>query len=179
MKLPLPIYESQKVGEQSDFDIVVGLDKNLVEQLKKYSNDESDVELQQNTGDYNRFSIGSYEEWYKKTRTPFALVQKNTGLLAALVWAGPKPAHEGCKCHAVAWRSYRPFRGTGIMKNFSKFVLDYYIEHTPNTNLWVKIKKENSGSLGLAKYLGFIEDETLATNESIILGKKVVEYINE
>src|SRR3989344_5796473 len=93
--LPLPVYENIKIADCTskdgeEFSIFVGLDKNLIEQLKKYSLDENDTELQKNTGDMKRFGLGSYEDWYKKERTPFALVQKNTNTLAALIWFGPK-----------------------------------------------------------------------------------------
>lgn len=178
MNLPLPIYESHKVGEQGEFDIFAGLDEKLIDQLKKYSLDEGDVDLQKNTSDNERFGTGSYENWYKKDRTPFVLVQRTTGRMAALAWLGPEPAHEGCKCHTVAWRSYEPFRGKGIMKPFTKFVLDFYSQNRPNTNFWAKLKRENTGSLHLAEYLGFVVDEKLSDEESMILGKKMVPYEN-
>jgi RimJ/RimL family protein N-acetyltransferase len=179
MKFPLPIYESIKIGEQGDFDVVVGLDKNLAEQLKKYSLDDTDIDLQKNTRDRKRFGEGSYEDWYKKIRTPFSLIHKGTGAMAGIVWFGPEPAHEGCTCHTSAFRSYAPFRGKGIMKGFAKFAMDFYLEQSPNTNLWAEVKKGNTASLNLLSYLGFTVDEKLSNETSIILGKKVVPYDSE
>ena len=88
---PLPIYRTIKIGEafskdKEKFFIIVGLDKKMIEQLKKLSIDENDIELQKNTSDLKRFGLGSYKNWYKKERTPFILVHTNTNTLAAIVW---------------------------------------------------------------------------------------------
>ena len=96
IQLPLPIYSSFPVGlvnakDGEEFSVIVGLDKDLVAQLKEKSLDESDVEIQSHTSDRKRFGEGSYEEWYAKERTPFSLVEKKTGALAGLAWFGPKP----------------------------------------------------------------------------------------
>lgn len=172
--LPLPIYETVHIADAvkdgEEFRIVVGLDRNLVEQLKNYSADESDVELQKNTGDKSRFSEGSYEEWYKKSRTPFALIYKKTGALAALAWFGPKPLGEKSprfgkereyekqdKWHTPAFRSYIPFRGKGLMKDFILFVMDFYKIKFPNVVLWAGVDDRNQSVLKLNAQLGFKE----------------------
>jgi len=175
--LPLPIYKSIHIADATGpegalFSVFAGLDENIAGELKKLSLDESDREIQENTDDRKRFGLESYEEWYKKIRTPFALIDKGSGKLAALAWFGPKPAHEGCKCHAAAWRSYPPFRGKGIMKNFTNFVIDFYMAKFPGTPLWVAIKKGNTRSFDLASKLGFKIDETLTDDQSIIMQKK-------
>ena len=188
MELPLPIYESYKIGEQDDFNIVVGLDKNLVAQLEKYSLDETDTELQKNTGDLARFGRGSYEDWYKKDRTPFALMHKNTNALAALVWFGPKPLgkksmkFEGTKevttesnWHTISFRSYPPFRGTGIMKNFSNFVLDFYKKEFPNVLFWTGTDSRNEPFKKLMFSLDFKPNEDASDLNSnwLVMTKKV------
>jgi RimJ/RimL family protein N-acetyltransferase len=157
MKLPLPIYESIKIGEQGEFDIIVGLDKNLVNQLIEFSNDLSDVELHKNTPDIDRFgSFSAYEKWYEKIRTPFILVHKGTNVLSAIVWLGPRPfGDRSGNWTAVGWRSYNPWRGKGLMKPFANFVIDFYLKHFPDAQLWITAKKENIGSLYLAEALGF------------------------
>lgn len=157
--------------EGEKFSIFVGLDKELVAQIKKYSMDETDIELQKNTGDRNRFGIGSYEDWYKKERTPFTLVHKNTNALAAIVWLGPKPLHEGCKCHSLGWRSYNPFRGRGIMKSFVNYAMGEYIKNFPDVKFWVKMKKENAGSINLAAVLGFKIDEKYSDENDTVMNK--------
>ncbi len=173
MKLPLPIYESIKIKEWisrdgEEFSIFVGLDKNLVEQVKKYSADKSDTELQKNTSDWKRFVEGSYEDWYKKNRVPFALVHKETGVMAAIMRFGPEPfLGEVANWHTVGWRSYNPWRGKGIMKDFAKFTTDFYIEHFPNIKFWITARKDNAGSIKLAEFLGFVLNEEKSKEASI------------
>jgi len=171
MKLPLPIYESVKIKDDGEFSIFIGLDKKLVEQLKKYSADESDTELQKNTGDRKRFGEGAYEDWYAKDRTPFALIHNPTGSMAGLAWFGPKPLgkksmkFEGTEeiriesnWHAIAFRSYAPFRGRGLMKNFAKFVINFYLKEFPNVILWAGLNDKNTAVFKLNTELGFIVD---------------------
>ena len=158
--------------EGEKFSIFVGLDKELVAQIKKYSMDETDIELQKNTGDRNRFGIGSYEDWYKKERTPFALVHKDSGNLAALIWFGPKPL--GAKStkfgkekryeiqndwYTISFRSYPLFRGKGLMGDFSKFVIDLYQKKFPNIKFWVGTDRENNVFIKFISKLGFKTDE--------------------
>jgi len=162
--LPLPIYQTVHVADAvnkgEEFKILIGLDHELVDQLKKYSADESDVELQKFTQDKKRYVVGTYEEWYSKKRTPFALIHIKTGALVALMRFGPDPLEgEVGNWHTVGWRSYKPFRGVGIMKEFSKYTFDFYLKYFPDARFWITAKKENSGSIGLASYLGFKVDE--------------------
>jgi len=172
---PLPIYETIKIGEavskdRENFYIFVGLDEKMVAQLKTLSLDESDTELQKNTGDKKRFGLGSYEDWYKKNRTPFALVHKDTNALAALVWFGPEPlALKEGNWHTAAWRSYPSFRGKGLMKDFAKFTMDAYVKSVPNIKFWIKVKKDNNGSIGLAQTLGFQKLQETSSDASMLM----------
>jgi hypothetical protein len=171
---PLPIYESIEIAKAlrkdgESFSIFAGLNEKMIEQLKIFSTDIEDTEIQNNTSDLKRFGAGSYKDWYQKNRTPFALIHNNTNALAALIWVGPEPLHIGCKCHTMAWRSYKPFRGTGIMKSFTKFAFDFYLESIPTTKFWVAVKKENVGSIKLAEHLGFKISTEYSNNESTIL----------
>ncbi len=162
----------------------MGLDKNLVEQLKKKSLDETDTDVQSHTSDRKRFGEGSYEEWYAKERTPFALTEEKTGVLAALAWFGPKPlgrkslkylseaelAEEGRQkksdWHTLVYRSYVPFRGKGLMTDFLKQVIAIYMEQYPNAKLWVGMNADNKASAALASKLGFEKAEELADTRS-------------
>lgn len=175
--LPLPLYRSERTGsvnakDGQEFSIVVGLDKNLVAQLKEKSLDKKDTELQNNTSDYRRFGTGSYEEWYAKERTPYALVSED-GKLAALAWFGPKPLgrkslrflseeelanerhQEKNEWHTIVYRSYDPFRGKGIMTPFVRFAMSDYRSRVPGIKLWAGIDSDNAASIGLAEKLGF------------------------
>jgi RimJ/RimL family protein N-acetyltransferase len=178
ISLPLPLYASTKIGslrskEGDDFSLVIGADKNVVEQLKRYSLDIADTEIQNNTSDRVRFGEGSYEEWYSKDRTPFSLIHDATGKLAAFVWFGPKPLgrpslkylseEERAKeleqkedvWHTLVYRSYAPFRGKGLMGDFVRFAIEKYKEHYPEAKLWTGMSADNTASIGLASKLGF------------------------
>lgn len=180
---PLPIYETASLGRMTgrdgrEFEILAGLDRDVVEQLRAKSLDETDTEIQRNTSDRERFGEGSYEVWYKKDRTPFALVTSDTRELAALVWFGPKPlgrkslkhlsaeekaqderAMDAGEWHTIVYRSYPPFRGTGIMKQFTTTALEAYRSAFPRARFWAGIHAENPASIGFAQSLGFVIDE--------------------
>ena len=131
---------STESRDGESFDIVIGLDRALIEQLIKYSLDEGDAELQKHTSDLKRFGEGSYEEWFSKGRTPYALVS-HENVLAALAWFGPKPigrkslrylseaelkeeySQPAGDAHTVVYRSYGPFRGKGLMTKFMQFAI--------------------------------------------------------
>lgn len=175
--LPLPIFTSIHIAEAKsregeDFAIHIGLDKEMTVELEKLSLDESDVDLMQNTSDRKRFGLGSYEEWYGKNRTPFALIHKRTGKLAALVWFGPKELKaDGNNWQAVGWRSYNPFRGKGIMKGFTKYVMGVYEKNMPPIKFWAALKRGNEGSYSLSLALGFQVLEEECDRESIVMIK--------
>jgi RimJ/RimL family protein N-acetyltransferase len=179
-KPALPIFEMVHLGtltrDGEVFAIHVGLDELLVAQLKVYSLDESDEDIQRNTSDRERFGVGSYEEWYAKSRTPFALVHAATGQLAALVWYGPKglgkkslkhltEAERASEhsvdqgdWHTIVYRAYKPFRGGGIMRPFVQATLELYRAVHPGIHLWAGIHTENPASLALCERLGFVLD---------------------
>ncbi|MFA6520539.1 MAG: hypothetical protein WCT44_02960 [Candidatus Paceibacterota bacterium] len=195
--LPLPIFSSIHIADAicqrgEEYDVFVGLGKEYVEQLKQLSLDESDVDLQNSTGDRNRFGVGSYEDWYKKGRTPFCLVHKQTDALAAVIWIGPKPL--GIKSqkfgkdekyktqnewHTISWRSYPVFRGRGMMKNFTKFVMDTYRMKFPNMKLWAGMDDRNTAMFKLSSELGFEADESssdLANNWLVMVKGQYIPY---
>lgn len=177
LTLPILLYQSFKIADANgSFAIHLGLTLEEVQQLKKYSLDVSDTAIQNNTSDRKRFGLGSYEEWYAGGRVPFALVH-TSGDLAALAWFGPKEipieAPAGLPWHTVAYRAYMPYRGKGIMTDFSRFVLQYYQKLYPGIRLWAEVKEGNEASLVLAKKLGFVEQVCLTEREcGIILTKE-------
>lgn len=175
--LPLPIYKNIYIADAiskngDNFSIFVGLNEEMVSQLKKLSLDVNDEEIQKNTSDRKRFGEGSYENWYKKNRTPFVLIHKDTNALAALIWFGPEPLN-GIKgnFHTSAWRSYPSFRGKGLMKDFGKFAMEIYASKIPDVKFTAVIKKENAGSIGFAEALGFTESKEASNENSIIMIK--------
>lgn len=181
MSEPLPMYSMQKLDtipspEGIPFDIMLGLDKDLVAQLKQLSLDTSDADLQANTSDFKRFGEGSYEEWYGKDRTPYALTDA-MGKLAALAWFGPKPlgrkslkylspeelakehSQEKSEWHTIVYRSYEPYRGKGLMSPFMRYVIADYKKRYPEAKLWAGVNAANAASVGLAQKFGFVISE--------------------
>lgn len=177
----LPLFSIQKLDTISskdgeEFTIMLGLDEDLIAQLRAYSLDMSDTDLQANTSDFKRFGEGSYEEWYAKDRTPYALVDKK-GTLAALAWFGPKPlgrkslrylspkeiAEESKQdvsdWHTIVYRSYQPYRGKGLMSPFMQYVITDYKKRYPHAKLWAGVSTKNEASIALAKRFGFVISE--------------------
>lgn len=179
--LPLPLYESHGLGTVNDragkaFDAYIGLSESMVAKLKERSLDLSDTELQENSSDYKRFGEGSYESWYGKGRTPFALIDPSTDALAAIAWLGPKPlgrdsakhlsAEEAKQderlldagdWHTVSFRSYPGYRGTGLMKGFLKLAVEMYKRGYPGAKIWGITDRVNEGSARLLSSLGLVE----------------------
>lgn len=179
LTLPIPLYQAVPIADatqnEETFLIVIGLDWDLVRQLKAYSLDESDTAIQEQTSDRKRFGEGLYEAWYQKDRAPVALVHSGTGVLAALLWFGPEtfknaPPLEGKKeWHTIAYRSYAPYRGRGLMKDFARFALKTYRAFRPQAVLWAGIHTGNAASAGLAGKLGFERLEDAERNASQII----------
>ncbi len=179
-KVPVPLYEAVRVGHITsrtgeEFDLVIGLDRTMVESLKKNSLDLEDTDLQANTSDFKRFGEGSYEEWYKKSRVPFALIAKN-GDLAALIWLGPeslgtKSIKYGAEkktnapqgdWHTIAFRAYNPYRGQGLMKNFALKAIEIYKHYFPTARIWAGINAKNAASIALSEKLGLHKEESVS-----------------
>ncbi|MFA6256761.1 MAG: hypothetical protein WCT29_00415 [Candidatus Paceibacterota bacterium] len=181
--LPLPIFKSLHIAnaiskEGKEFDVLVGLDKKYVDQMRELSASEGDTDLQNFTGDRKRFVEGTYEYWYKKNRSIFALIHKQNDDLAAIIWFGPKPLgkkspkfgineteiSEGerdmkSEWHTISFRSYPKYRGKGLMKSFSQFAIGLYKSHLPNAKLWTGTDDRNAAFIRLITDLGFSVDE--------------------
>jgi RimJ/RimL family protein N-acetyltransferase len=190
LALPLGLYDSMPIADAvskdgEHFVIVAGLDKHMASQLKHYSLSEDDAELSENTSDRKRFGEGSYEEWYAKDRTPFALVHGDSDSLIAVVWFGPKPlgaksmkylsdkergeekelAEKAGDWHTISYRSYNPYRGKGYMKSFVQFAIDTYLKSYPSAKLWAIFNLNNQASMGLAAKVGFKSRPDLERSE--------------
>ncbi len=186
--LPLPLYETAVIGMAETesgqrFRVETGLDRQGATRLKELSLAD-DPALRENTSDYERFGIGSYEGWYEKGRSIFALVDDANGALAAIAWYGPKPlgrksikylspeeqarekesAAEAGEWHTIVFRSYPPYRGTGIMTDFVKATLETYRHYFPVARIWAGINGGNAGSIRLCEKLGLAKDETLSSD---------------
>jgi len=180
LSLPLPLYETIPLADVesrdgSVFTLSVGLSEVEVDQLRALSLDETDEAIQTLTSDRKRFGEGSYESWYAKGRVPFVLTEQSSGALAALVWLGreiPHGASEDIDWHTIAYRAYPPFRGAGIMKGFSQFVLDIYAKQYPKAKIWAGINAKNEASAGLALALGFEKSDELSNSAQSVMIQK-------
>ena len=173
----ISIYASEFLGEirskdGENFSVNIGLDKEHVLELKKKALDETDRELQENTSDRKRFGEGSYEDWYSKERTPYALLDRESHL-AALAWFGPKPlgrkslrylsedelaaelVQPKSDWHTIVYRAYHPYRGKGLMTPFVRFAMADYKKRNPSAKLWAGVNAKNQASMMLASKLGF------------------------
>jgi RimJ/RimL family protein N-acetyltransferase len=189
--VPLPLFESIYIGSAENngeaFEVYIGLDEGMTNQLRDFSLDKADISLMENTSDFKRFGEEDYEKWYVQGRVPFALVHRDTGTLAALAWFGPKALgtksmkhisaeeRENAKLadpkdwHTIAFRSYAPYRGTGIMKKFALAVTDVYTHYYPQAKLWTSTSRVNIPSVKLAEKLGYSIDESLSDSETLTM----------
>ncbi|HSE61737.1 MAG TPA: hypothetical protein VLA88_05600 [Candidatus Saccharimonadales bacterium] len=182
LSLPLPIYHTVHIADAinqlgEEFAIYAGLDEKMVADVREHSLNDSDEALKI-TSDRKRFGEGKYEDWYNKGRVPFALIHKQSGKLAAVAWYGPKPLGrkpikelsqaelsqnerelDNDNWATFTYRSYPPFRGKGLMKDFVRFTMDTYETQFPDVKLWGGLYANNTPSLALAHDLGFSVNE--------------------
>ena len=162
LELPLALYSSERIGvmrmpDWSSLSIQFGLSREMVETLKAHALDLTDEELQNNTSDRRRFGEGSYEDWFKKERYPFALVSE-ANELAAIIWFGPEAfpgGEEPVSWDTVAFRSYIPYRGKGVMTPFGRFALATYLKLMPGHTVWLETDATNVPAVRLYEKLGF------------------------
>lgn len=57
------------------------------------------------------------------------------------------------------------------MKNFTQFAMDIYMQKFPDIKFWITAKKENTGSAGLAKALGFEVSKKESDSDSMVMIK--------
>jgi hypothetical protein len=182
--LPLPLFASIELGtlEGKDgtlFSIVAGLDEPAVSQLKERSLDMSDVELQNNTADYKRFGTGKYEDWYSKSRVPFVAFDPGKRL-AAIVWFGADEPPALTNDHAfpqknwdtIAFRSYAPYRGAGIMSPMSRFVVAMHAKVAPDRTLWLETNVDNEAGKYLFHKLGFADVGNSVRNGRLVMTRE-------
>lgn len=173
------------VREAGVFSLRLGLSKLHVEQLQTYSLDETDTALSV-TSDRLRFGEQPYEAWFEKDRTPYSLINTSTNALASLVWFGPKELgkksmkFEGSEeeatapkskeeWHTLAYRCYKPYRGSGLMKEFFQKAMQHYRTLEPQAKLWAIIDTENPASTRLAEASGFVAQPELSDTEHTVM----------
>lgn len=171
---PLPLYASEPQGtvtgrDGKAYQVVRGVSREAADQIKEHSLDESDKALQTGTSDHKRFGLGSYEEWYAKERYPYVLLDE--GKLAALIWYGPEPIPDGTEGEwdTIAFRSYPPYRGAGLMSAFSALVMDEHARDFPARRLWLETDVGNEAGLALYQKLGFAEKTRIKDGKRVMM----------
>ena len=74
--------------------------------------------------------------------------------------------------HTIAFRSYPPYRGTGIMRKFADAVTTVYMNYYPEGRLWTTNVRNNISSIALSEKLGYKIDESLSDEKTVTMIKK-------
>lgn len=129
-------------------------------QLIAFSQDDTDTVLHQNTRDATRFTKEHLHTWLAKERCMYTLMDGD--ILAAVIWHGPAqpPSTNSTdfssrECDTIAFRSYKPYRGLGLMHPFAQLVLCSYLGTRPHNTLWLEVDKNNLQAIELYKKLSF------------------------
>lgn len=188
---PPPIFSSTFVAWLAcpgldRLSVQYGLDTHAVSKLRDKSLNRDDVELANNTSDKRRFGDGSYERWYAKSRYPFVLTDQDHEL-AGLIWFGPEPVPNGVQLDqgalvqewdTIAFRSYPPYRGKGIMTAFSLMLLKLHKTMRPGRGLWLETRPHNKAGIALYRKLGFsaVGEDAQKNIVMVLDSRKVFEY---
>ncbi len=167
--VPCGLYETLKICDLVDqhgneYDVIIGLDRDLASQLQSYACDLSDGALQSNTSDHKRFCEADYEvDFAYKKRLYFALRDRVSGDLAAVTWFAPRSlpleaydaAAVGQLWQTVSFRSYGSYRGVGVMSRFAQSVFAFTDQILRYDKIWLRVKSDNQPAIALYKKLGF------------------------
>lgn len=151
--------EELNIDGVGKFSVHRDLSEDIIERIINFSTDEEDVALQENTSDKKRFKDReAFDEWLKKGRSTFVLSDSENNI-AAFIWYGernpPETIEENSKSwDTIAFRAYEPYRGKGIMRPFSEYVLSIWKENT-GRKMWLEVHKDNVPGIRLYEKLGF------------------------
>ncbi|MDD3302859.1 MAG: GNAT family N-acetyltransferase [Candidatus Gracilibacteria bacterium] len=169
-----PIFgEAIQLEKIGDLDLYLGIRKEFIDDLIKFSTNLEDTSLVNNTGDLKRFSsLEKFEKWYNdEDRFLFTLVGEEKKL-AGIWWARPSKlptitqitdneiAHEVINnekdSHTSGIRIYPDFRGKGLAKVILKTSTYFYRKIFPNAYICVDVDKNNIPSQKTYEKNGYI-----------------------
>lgn len=135
-------------------EIKEGLSEKNIAQLIEYTKDDPLVD--KFTSDKKRFlDKFSFEEWLKKGRKIYSLVDEKDNLLG-ITWFG----HEG-EGFTLAIRIYGPARGKGLAESLLRETMEKfkktkdYVE-SPDKNWWLETAEDNLPARKIYEKLGFV-----------------------
>lgn len=151
-------------------EIKHGLSSKCVEQLIDYSN--NDEEVKKFTSDAKRFKdIESYQEWLKKGRQIYSLVDEG-GNLMGITWFG----YEG-DGFTLAIRTYARARHRGYSYDFLRETMNDFMksetyERSESKDWWLETSIDNSSAINLYEKLGFVRAEMGKDEGKIIFRRR-------
>jgi len=146
--------------------IVKGLSEKNIEELIKYA--KSDDLIIKNTSDASRFfDKDAYNEWLKKGRKIYSLVDENDDLMG-VTWFGKDK--DG---FTLAIRMYGKARGKGLSENFLRETMDDFMKEpeyidAQNKSWWLEVSKDNLPAIKIYEKLGFVK-----TSDGVTLDKAI------
>lgn len=147
-----------------------GLSEKNIGQLIEYAN--NDEEVQRFTSDAKRFkNKESYNEWLKKGRTIYGLVDQEDNLLG-ITWFG----EEG-NGFTLAIRTYEGARHKGFSYNFLKETMNDFMngdeyKEAENKGWWLETSRDNLHATVLYEKLGFEIDGVGKSPDKIIYRRR-------
>jgi len=148
-------------------EIRKGLSEKNIRQLIEYAN--NDEKVKKFTSDAKRFkNRESYNEWLKKDRAIYRLVDGDDNLLG-ITWFGM----EGSEGFTLAIRMYGSARNKGFSYNFLKKTMKDFMsgdeyKNATNKDWWLETSKDNTAAIKLYEKLGFKKEGEGRSLEKVI-----------
>jgi ribosomal protein S18 acetylase RimI-like enzyme len=152
-------------------EIKKGLSEKNIGQLIDYAN--KDEEVKRFTSDARRFKDReSYEEWLKKGRTIYGLVDGEDNLLG-ITWFG----EEGGEGFTLAIRTYEGARHRGFSYGFLKETINDFMggdeyKKAINKEWWLETSKDNLPAIMLYEKLGFQKEREGKSPDKVIFRRR-------
>ncbi|MFA5532773.1 MAG: GNAT family N-acetyltransferase [Candidatus Shapirobacteria bacterium] len=142
-----------------------------IDQLIEYSN--TDIEIKKNTTDSTRFkNRDMFNQWLKKGRIIYSLIDKNKNLLG-IIWFGQKDPPIKLKANfTFAIRIYGPARGQGLSQIFLKTTFDDLLKNQSKsqiTGFWLETFSTNLAAIHTYEKFGFKKVDQIDDRDIMVL----------
>lgn len=162
--------------------IASGISEEQIAQLIDYSNE--DLDVIKNTDDQRRFKDrNAFNEWLKKGRKFFTLVDKEKKLLG-IIWYGRKDIPQRPEYteridiskynYTLAIRLYWKARGKHLAEKFMRITFDFFMKSPPDDfkGLWLETSTGNVSAVKAYRSFGY-KDASTSSQEGRILMVRV------